>query len=310
MNLFIIGNGFDAAHGLETSYVDFRNYLETTKWDFLTKFEEPYGYVPENRREIVEELLWKEFERNLSNINEDEIVDGATSMELGLEGGDIDIESTLNVYWEEEYKYVKQLNEYIAEWVREIDIDVQSRTSKIKQRRGDIFLTFNYTLVLEKVYKIDPQKILHIHGSVDDDYGADPVVGHGNYEKIERLKGKIAYAERNYLEKESSIYNALVNYYERTKKDVDFYLNFNSSFFNRMSEVENIYVIGHSWGDVDIPYFKEVFKNVGDNAVWNIYYYKPKEEETFINKAMEIGIAKSNIITRFSGCFFDINKDG
>lgn len=85
MNLFIIGNGFDAAHGLETSYVDFRNYLETTKWDFLTKFEEPYGYVPESRREIVEELLWKEFETNLSNINEDEIVDGATSIELGLE---------------------------------------------------------------------------------------------------------------------------------------------------------------------------------------------------------------------------------
>ena len=113
MNLFIIGNGFDAAHGLETSYVDFRNYLESTNEDFLTKFEEPYGHMPESRREIVEEILWKEFEKNLCNVNEDEIVDGAKALELGLEEGDIDIESTLNVYWEEVYKYIKQLNKYI-----------------------------------------------------------------------------------------------------------------------------------------------------------------------------------------------------
>ena len=161
-----------------------------------------------------------------------------------MEGGDIDIESTMNVYWEEEYKYVKQLNKYIAEWIREIDIDVQPRTSRMQQKNQDLFLTFNYTLVLEMVYNINPQRILHIHGSVDDYNGADPVIGHGNNEKIERLKGKIADAERNYLEKESSIYKALVNYYERTKKDVNFYLNFNGDFFKRMSRVKQIYVIG------------------------------------------------------------------
>ena len=40
--LFILGNGFDLSHGLETSYVDFKNYLEAvnfsvslSKKDFL-----------------------------------------------------------------------------------------------------------------------------------------------------------------------------------------------------------------------------------------------------------------------------------
>lgn len=30
MNLFIIGNGFDLAHGLATKYNDFKEYLQKT----------------------------------------------------------------------------------------------------------------------------------------------------------------------------------------------------------------------------------------------------------------------------------------
>ena len=99
MNLFIIGNGFDRAHGLATSYVDFRNYLENEDWEYLIALEAPYGCVPESNRDLVEKRLWKEFENNLSSINEDEIMNSCMSIEMGLESGDIGIEDTLNVYW-------------------------------------------------------------------------------------------------------------------------------------------------------------------------------------------------------------------
>lgn len=295
MRLFIIGNGFDLAHGLSTSYVDFRDYLEETNWEFLVKFEAPYGFVPESRRKIVEDLLWKDFETNLSAINEDEIIDGAVSMEMGLEGGDVDIESTLNEYWEDEYKYIKRLNQYISEWVRQIDTDVSPKTKIIKKSAKDLFLTFNYTLVLEKVYGIANNQILHIHGSVDEHYSGEPVIGHGDFDRIERVKAKIPEAEQNFWEKESSIYKALANYYERTRKDVDFFLHFHKRFFENMSEVEQINVIGHSWGDVDMPYFKEILKHVEENVIWNVYYFKSEEEQQFLNKALEIGIARKNI---------------
>jgi len=63
MNLFVIGNGFDRAHGLNTSYFDFRYYLEEQDWEYLTCIERMYNFVPESNRKIVEEYLWKEFEK-------------------------------------------------------------------------------------------------------------------------------------------------------------------------------------------------------------------------------------------------------
>ena len=88
MRLFIIGNGFDKAHGLPTGYMDFRDYLEKEDYEYLAALESPYGYVPESKRDHVEKYLWKEFENNLSDVNEDEIVDMANSIDMGLEGGD------------------------------------------------------------------------------------------------------------------------------------------------------------------------------------------------------------------------------
>ena len=39
MKLFIIGNGFDKGHGLNTSYWDFRTYLKNMYPEFLYAFE-------------------------------------------------------------------------------------------------------------------------------------------------------------------------------------------------------------------------------------------------------------------------------
>ena len=42
MKLFLIGNGFDRAHGLPTDYWDFRSFLSKVHPDFLMGFEEHY----------------------------------------------------------------------------------------------------------------------------------------------------------------------------------------------------------------------------------------------------------------------------
>ena len=46
--LYIIGNGFDRAHGLETSYWDFRTYLKDNAEEFLENLEHIYGFYPIN----------------------------------------------------------------------------------------------------------------------------------------------------------------------------------------------------------------------------------------------------------------------
>ena len=45
---------------------------------------------------------------------------------MGLEGGDVDIEDTLNEYWREQYEYIRHLNDYVYEWVKQVNIDIPS----------------------------------------------------------------------------------------------------------------------------------------------------------------------------------------
>jgi hypothetical protein len=304
LNVFIIGNGFDRAHNLPTSYMDFRDYLECENWSYLTNLEEPYDCVPESKRDLVENHLWREFENNLSEINDSEIIDASMSLDMGLESGDIGIEDTLNEYWEEKYGYIQRLNDYIKSWAEQIDINVPKKTNRIKRNSVDLFISFNYTLLLEKLYKIDRYQILHIHGSIDSD-DLPPVIGHGNFRKIQDAKEQAHEAENNFWEKDSSIYNALANYYERTLKDVPFYLSIHSTFFKRLKLVNQVFVVGHSFGEVDLPYFKKISDSIQENAVWNIYYYNEDEAVVFKDKISSIGVRPEQVKMRSSHEFFN-----
>ena len=304
MNLFIIGNGFDRAHGLETSYVNFRNYLEEIDWEFLICLERMYNFFPESKREVVEKYLWKEFEKNLSGVNEVEIIDGANSIDMGLEGGDIGIEDTLNDYWEEQYGFIERLNEFINLWINQINIDVDKKTNIIKSDEDDLFLSFNYTLLLEKIYEIEKYNILHIHGSVDEWYDSSPVIGHGDFIKISEMKRRAYEAGEEFEEKECSICNALANYYERSYKDVKHYIFQNRNFFERLNKVKEIFVIGHSLGEVDMPYFEEIKEHVKQNATWNVYWHDDGDDIVYKQKIMSLGINNENIKMIMSKEFF------
>jgi len=136
--------------------------------------------------ETKKKTLWSRFESNLANIDEDTIIDTGTSIELNLESGDVGIEDTLYSYFTDEYRYIEKLAVYLRQWVKSIRIrDCLPRTSIIDKSKSDLFLTFNYTAVLENVYGIAPGNILRIHGSLRD-YTHDPVLGHGNIERLQK----------------------------------------------------------------------------------------------------------------------------
>ena len=93
--LFVIGNGFDRAHGLKTSYWDFRKYLEKYAEDFLVQMENLYSIAPferldkrfkknkniQNRRDdAIYKTLWKNFEYGLGEANEAEMLDFSKSI--------------------------------------------------------------------------------------------------------------------------------------------------------------------------------------------------------------------------------------
>ncbi|OMD45087.1 hypothetical protein BSK56_21080 [Paenibacillus borealis] len=51
----------------------------------------------------------------------------------------------MDSYWEQEYGFIEELQNYLYEWVSQIDIDVERKTELIKSDRDDLYLTFNYT---------------------------------------------------------------------------------------------------------------------------------------------------------------------
>ena len=304
MKLFIIGNGFDKAHGLPTSYWDFRTFLENRFPDFLYAFEQLYNIYPGLDDSSKRNLLWNEFETNLANIDEDVIIEQAISIEMSLESGDIGIEDTLDEIFKEEYGFIHELAIYLKQWVRTIRIrDLRRKTSMINGKNDAIYINFNYTAVLETTYKIPEDNIIHIHGSLREKFG-EPILGHGNKTRIEKILERQEVSERLFNEKESSILKAIYGYYLGTYKDIN-------KFMHRLrpltsKEVEQIFVVGHSLAGVDMPYFRYIDFLTSRKASWKIYYLNECDIEQMKANLISVGIDKARIDMAQSNKFFDL----
>ena len=311
--LYIIGNGFDRGHDLKTTYWDFRAYLEKYAEEFLVEFEKMYGITPidvtdwrirqhyteimERRNKQAKAILWKNFENDIASINIEDIMSFSSSIveSLDLESGLVGIEDTLNQYWDDQYKFIQNLQEYLSKWVRQV------RLSKATQRKRefidnchDAFLSFNYTNTLEKVYRVCSEHVVHVHGGLTPFCFDEPIIGHGCREKISEYRALAITAENQFDEASTSIYNAIADYFERTLKDTDACIACHMDFFNQLFDVDEVTVIGHSLGKVDFPYFQLVMHKVKPDARWTIYYYTPDERATIMASLNELGLSNTH----------------
>lgn len=307
MKLYIIGNGFDIAHKLPTNYWDFRKYLEYTYYDFLNAFEMHYNIYPNMSGKAKKDLLWSELETNLANIDEDIIIEDATSIEMYLESGDVGIEDTLYEYFTEEYQYVDQLAVYLKRWIRTIRIrDVLPKASCIDKNNNDIYISFNYTATLETVYGISNSSVIHIHGSLRD-YTDDPVLGHSNLARIEDIEERIRRAEERFDEKEISICKVVNNYYRTTLKDTNRYMYNLQRIANK--DISEIIVVGHSLGAIDMPYFSKIDSLSGKNVAWTVVWYDPNKKNTMKQSLVDAGIDEYRIQLKPSIEFYDLQNE-
>lgn len=287
--LYIIGNGFDLAHGLSTSYWKFREYLEREHQEFLYEFEHLYdiGHIDFSDPRVsdstiakwedaVGNKLWSDFEYQIGRPNIDEML-GASDCVLGdmnLDGGLIGIEDTMDAYWKEQYSYMNMFQQYVKDWIDEID------TSKIKPKfeklinSKDIFLNFNYTDVLERVYGIE--NVLHIHGGVDSVTDIDPIMGHCNLDTIDEHKELAKNADDEFDEGGASIHRAVSDYLLATYKDTYSIIAQHSSFWRKLERVDHVVIFGWSAGDVDLPYIRKIRYSIDSSTVWDVYYHDKK----------------------------------
>ena len=264
--LFFIGNGFDLFHGVKSRFKDFRNWLDS-KGDQYEKFvyqmEELFPLSDKHGN-----LLWADFESALGKIDIAEI----HTKYSGALNDDI---------YDEEYQkraarhfrdIVSQIPVYLNEWAR--DMNLTKVTPKLELSKDSLYLTFNYTLLLEQLYQIPQCQILHIHGSIDNQKPL--ITGHRESFSMNGID-----IRNNNIEKS---YQLISDEAESLRKPVDELIDANMSYFKSLGHIQNVVVFGHSLSMIDMPYFKEVLHHVGDDAKWFFTYIDDVER----NKAQEI----------------------
>jgi hypothetical protein len=274
--LFLIGNGFDLAHGLKTFYQEFRGYL-LSQYPDITMDEliipegrmSPDGGTQYNEDEVISMLFylldqaergeeWNDIETSLGYLDFSEFFDWHD--DILDKDGDVDLFKTS--YRNEDIASdlvipTTTIQNYFSEWVNSIKIESAKPKKDFLKLVGDEdqFLTFNYTDVLEELYSIDESNICHIHGK----QGEEIFFGHGNPED---------YYDR-YMQQNVGSENSLSNIDRQLRKRTDTALQKNNDFFINLEtlNITKIYSYGFSFSEVDKIYLEEICRQINTEKV-------------------------------------------
>lgn len=251
--LIIIGNGFDRAHGIESGYWHFREWLckEGNKRlvDLMDIF---FG----NQRDV-----WSGIEQALGEYDEEAILDYCRPDE------EFDLDHSLSASARVEdspmaifQPVLDEFKEAFHAWVDSIDITgVEKQYSLDPDCR---YLTFNYTDTLESEYGIPESQITHIHGSRlrKEDY----IVGHCNH------RDPMDAWNEDGIIFEQQAHENIITWMNDLTKDYAGNIASHRSFFNGLSDIKQIITYGHSMAKVDWPYFEEIIKIIGVDVPWRV----------------------------------------
>ena len=276
--LYIIGNGFDLWHGLQTSYEDFYSASQ----EYLDSLEEFFAGSPSL------DSPWHDFENHLGNYEADYLYDMhdvpdisddkfKPSMFYGFE----------DAVSEHANEIIVGINECFEEWV--YDIDSKVAINKFKFGNNSKFLSFNYTDTLQKVYRIENSRVLHIHGSIE--LKEKLVFGHGVHTSLPPELDQDGESSRSmFTDAENAASSPMFAFH----KPVDEIIESHSDWFRNLKKTKLICMLGHSLNNIDLPYFKKIHK-VNSELVWVVSFYSDSECSHHFSQLLSIGVRKQNI---------------
>ncbi len=164
-SLFIIGNGFDLHHDLPTKYTAFIDFIEL-------EYPELYGWLYDSVKryslgywDIIDKVPNGYFWNNM-----EELLGDFESLEMVEEHRDWDSPKDYKGPPSEEIQkllyFGLNISQYLNVWLKKVEKDLEGlssfKTIKSLFKKEDLFLTFNYTRTLEKIYNLE--NVFHIHG--------------------------------------------------------------------------------------------------------------------------------------------------
>lgn len=262
-HLYVIGNGFDLHHNMKTSWTHFKNWLIEKDLSVIYTIEDLFADCDDD--------WWQSFESNLATA----VISDIVLEEVRENYPDFSSDNFRDSDWyDAEYAVESTLSEAYNEirkafhlWISGLELgDAHKKINLITE--DSTFLTFNYTTTLENLYNINKSNILHIHGIAGGD--EELILGHGaSIKDIEKMlnDGYPTNPEEGDDFITMRAKDAAINGVYSQRKGVEGIIRNNEQWFNSLKDITNIYFYGHSFGDVDIPYFKKILSVVNKTNV-------------------------------------------
>lgn len=262
-NLIIIGNGFDLAHDLKTSYTDFINDIEKnpTKYKFKDQHSFP-GLIQVliNRNKG----LWSDIEylyfnilSNLDNIDKLTNFQGVISYSvIELNRDFAVIKNCLEIYLKEKERNFIENHNY------------KNFFSCFKE--DTVILNFNYTNSVRK-YLVAcnlEHELIHIHGELEND--SNPII-FGFAADNDESKQLLVKNDNNFVRNIKKFNYLYTNNDERLKKHLE-------------SDEFNVFILGHSCGISDKLILRDIFNSKGVHKIYP-FYFKDRDNyfDTMVN---------------------------
>ncbi len=333
MDILILGNGFDLAHGLKTRYTDFLDYWKKDK-----NVENVWLKHFVNRQQQLGDK-WIDLEKEIYNVigfislsissNPNDTASktysfhkGCTDETFGLnkikkelkysriietnekEYGKI--ESDIPKYYFKTYKglinflydqlrdFTKQFNKYLLDNVLK-NIGNKKYNFSLAENKGIRVLNFNYTNTYEKLY--DPHSIYA---------GANPkyIYVHGKVcdsDDCNLVLGTHSFCNHlpNDLREEINVeFNVFKKHNQRHRYGtIEKYQDLLKELKDKQRMIEpTFHVIGHSLDKSDHNILRHIFR-VRERSIINIYYHDQETLERLINNITEI-IGEEEVMTK------------
>lgn len=323
--LFIIGNGFDIAHGNKTSYRYFRDWLieQLEQYGIL---EDKLDEIPEipfpsmghhdvefDREETVKLLMWllqfgceideewNEFEAALYTLDLKEVMDDNTMFE-GPWGQD-DEEEKDNELFHRAYNYemyaealrdaLYQINDLFSQWIRTVELNRHKISfgwnvigdDSPENQRRDD-LFLTFNYTETLETLYGVQKDQICHIHGSRTAGDRLIIGHGNDQ------------ERGFQTEYIAASDHLEAAIRGLRKDTGSIIQNHKDFFEKIrhSDITEVYCFGFSFSDVDLPYMKEILDSLeecGKNVMWKLNSYSHDKNRDYEEVLQKYGYAGS-----------------
>lgn len=308
MKLYVIGNGFDLHHGLDTKYISFGRYLKDNYYETYDLLLEYFGFEDLKPKPITTEPcpLWSEFETHMSGLCTQSVL-GACEDSLPNYASDSFRDRDRYDFVVEIERIVELLTTQLLKAFKEFILAVKypdlSQVKVINLDTNAQYLTFNYTDTLSKYYGITDENVVFIHEKAKDN-DTTLVLGHGidpeNFKEKPNEPPK-GLSDEDYEQWEQDQADRfdysyelgkqeINNYFIKSFKDTNEVISKNSEFFSCISNVDEVYILGHSLSDVDLPYFDQLSKSVKPNAKWVVTCRNPISKKHHLDVLKGLGI--------------------